>query len=348
MATVVPTVLGAVVVAVTLADVFYTVLFPASGRGPVRQPLARVLDAGFGLTRALPRHWRGRVLAYAGPMEVAVTILAWFALLLVGWAAIYRPALGAGVVAATGTTDASWGTALYYSGYTLTTLGLGDVVAATPGYRLLTVLEAATGFMTFTLVISYFVTVYSTLTGRNSFALALHQRSARTGRGVDLVGALWRDGPIGATVHLAEIANELRRLVQTHRSYPVLRSFHYRHEYDALPRMLQTCWEAVTLLRTTVDVPAGRPELTGSSVAEIADSLDRLCPSSAKGTGERPQVWLRDHARLVGELVRSGVPVHGGGASAYLDARAAWDPALEDLARRLHHDWPPGGDEPAR
>ena len=348
MTTVVPTVLGATVVAVTLADVFYTVLFPASGRGPIRQPLARALDAGFRMARVLPGPWRRRVLAYAGPVEVAATLLAWFVLLLAGWAAIYRPALGSGVVAATGPTDESWGTALYYSGYTLTTLGLGDVVAATPTYRVVTVLEAATGFMTFTLVISYFVTVYSTLTGRNAFALALQQRSAGTGRGADVVEALWHEGPVGAAVHLAEIANELRRLVQTHRSYPVLRSFHYRHEYDALPRMLQTCWEVVTLLRTTVDAPAGRPELSGSSVAEIADSVHRLCPPSVDQHGHRPERWAQDHAVLVGELEERGVPVRSDGVTAYLNARAAWDPALAALAHRLHQEWPPGSDRPAR
>lgn len=348
MATVVLTLLGAVVVAVTLADVFYTVLFPASGRGPIRRPLARGLDAAFGLAGSLPRTWRRRVLAYAGPVEVAATLVAWFVLLLVGWAAIYRPALGSGVTAATGPTDVSWGTALYYSGYTLTTLGLGDVVAVTPAYRLLTVVEAATGFMTFTLVISYFVTVYSTLTGRNSFALALHQRSGGTGRGLDLVAALWREGSVGAAAHLAEIAGELRRLIQTHGSYPVLRSFHYRHEYDALPRMLQTCWETATLLRTTVELPPDRPELGGTSVAEIEDSLDRLCTPAADGCGDRPERWAREHTALVRELEERGVPVRRDGAATYLDARAAWDPALAALARRMHHEWPSGGDRSSR
>jgi hypothetical protein len=339
VAPVVLTAVGALVVSVTLADVFYTVLFPASGRGPIRRPLARGLDAAFGLVAFLPRRWRRRVLAYAGPVEVATTLLAWFVLLVVGWAAIYRPALGSGVTAATGPTDASWGAALYFSGYTLTTLGLGDVVAVTPAYRLLTIVEAATGFMTFTLVISYFVAVYSTLTSRNSFALALHQRSGRTGRGLDVVAALWHEGPAAAAAHLAEIADELRRLVQTHNSYPVLRSFHYRHEYDALPRMLQTCWETATLLRTSMDPAADRPELGGSSVAEIADSLERLC-SPAADECDRPEWWAGEHTVLVDELEERGVPVRRDGAAAYLDARAAWEPALAALARRTHHEWP--------
>jgi hypothetical protein len=336
---------GVVVVAIALADVFYTVLFPASGRGPVRRPVARAITAAFRLTCRLPLRWRRRVLAYTGPVQVAATLLAWFVLLLAGWAAIYWPALGDGVVAATGQTKQTWGTALYYSGYTLTTLGLGDIVAATPAYRLLTVAEAATGFVSFTLVISYFVSVYTTLTGRNAFALSLHQRSGGTGRGVDVVRALWQEGSASAAVHLSEMASDLRRLVQTHNSYPVLRSFHYTHDYDALPQMLQTCWETVTLLRTTVAVPASRPELTGSSVDEIAASAERMCADFLHKTADRApteperQSWIQQHTDLVSELRAAGVPVQGPPSTAsYVTARAAWDPALNALAHELLYD----------
>lgn len=338
-------VVGVLVVLTTVVDVFCTVLFPGSGRGPLRRPLSRLVHGAFGLTRGLPRRWRRRILAYAGPTHVAATLLAWFALLVIGWAAIYRPALGAGIVAAQGSTVRSWGTALYFSGYTLTTLGLGDVVAASPAYRALTVIEAAMGFMTFTLVISYFLTVYSTLTGRNAFALSLHQRSGGTGRGVDIVRALWQEGPASAAIQLAEMATEMRRLVQTHTSYPVLRSFHDEREYDALPLILQTCWETAALLRTTVLVPAERPELTGSSPREIAASVEELCTRVVRTPIERGPLpadrkrWLADHVRTREELQAAGVPIRDDAVEAYLEARAGWEPAVAMLAHHLLYEW---------
>jgi hypothetical protein len=345
---------GVLLVGVALADVFYTVLFPGSGRGPVRRPLSRGLTAAFRLTRRAPRGWGRRAMAYSGPTHVAGTLLAWFVLLLTGWAAIYRPALGDGVVAATGGTERTWGTALYYSGYTLTTLGLGDVVAVTPVYRALTVVEAATGFISFTLVISYFVSVYTTLTARNAFALALHQRSGGTGRGVDVVRALWREGPTAAGLHLAEVATELRRLVETDTSYPVLRSFHHQRDYNALPQILQTCWETVTLLQTTVAVPAARPELCGSSVEEIAASAQEMCARitssrpAGRPTASAPQLrrWSREHACAADRLAASGAPVRPGGADAYLAARTTWGPALDALADELLYEWPGTESEP--
>jgi hypothetical protein len=346
---------GAALVALALADVFYTVLFPGSGHGPVRRPLARALRRLFRQTRHLPDRARRRVLAYAGPAEVTATLVSWFVLLLVGWAAVYRPALGGSVTAAQGPTVDSWGTALYFSGYDLTTLGLGDLVATTPSYRVLVVVEAATGFMAFTLAISYFVSVYGTLTGRNSFAMALHDRSGGTGRGSAVVRALWAEGPVAAALHLTAMAADLRELVQTHSSYPVLRSFHYQREYDALPRMLLTCWETATLLRTSVDLRDGsRPELTGSALAELEAAATTMTlrlvgVGAGSGTAGAPTVdpgrldrWRQHHTGLVTELAAAGVPVRCGSGDDYLTARARWDVALGRLADALLYDWPDG------
>jgi hypothetical protein len=344
-------VVGAGLVALALADVFYTVLFPGSGRGPVRRVLSRAVLRAFRLTRHMGRSRAQRAMAYCGPVHVAATLGVWFVLLLTGWAAIYRPALGSGVVAATGTTQRTWATALYYSGYTLTTLGLGDIVAVTPAYRAVTVVEAATGFISFTLVISYFVSVYTTLTARNAFALALHQRSGGTGRGVDVVRALVLEGPTAASLHLAEVAGELRRLVQTDASYPVLRSFHYRRDYDALPQILQTCWETVTLLQTTVAPDAARPELHGSSVSEMAACAEQMCariagapPSDTAAPTSDHDAWMAQHASMAADLAAAGSPVRSNAAAAYVAAREVWSPALDALAHDLLYQWPRPGE----
>lgn len=337
---------GGVVVLLALSDVFYTVLFPGSGRGPVRRPVARGVRAVFRQTRRLPLKMRQRALAYAGPCEVAATLLAWFVLLLVGWAAIYHLALGEAVRAAHGPTDHSWGTALYFSGYNLTTLGLGDIVATTPVYRMLVVGEAATGFMSFTMAISYFISVYGNLDGRKSFALALHERTCRTGRGSMVVRALWDEGPVAAAIDLAAMATALRGIVQTHSSYPVLRSFHDQLEYDALPRILLTLWETVTLLRTSVDLrSADRPELLGSALQEIEAAATTLTGRLAgrAGEGSSPtsaQEWRQHHADLVHELAAAGIPVRPGSVDDYVSARGNWDGALARLAETLFYDWP--------
>jgi len=346
--------LGAAVIVLALLDVFYTVLFPASGHGPLREPLAKGLRRLFGLTRHLSARRRRRVLAYAGPVQITVTLLVWFSLLLVGWAAVYRPALGSGIVASSGPTQVGWGTALYFSGFALTTLGTGDVVATTASYRLLSIAEAATGFATITLVISYFISVYSALTSRNAFAMALHQRSGGTGRGDRVVAALWLEGDAAAGWHLDQMASSLRDIAQTHRAYPVLRAFHYRQDFDALPRMLLTCLETSTLLRTTLatdrdaGASCGRSPLSGTSVEEIHEAAGAVRsqvlpqPRHLRPSAEQRRAWAAHHHETVAALGERGVPVRTDEAAtdAYVELRAQWEPELAELADALLYDWP--------
>jgi ion channel len=240
---------------------------------------------------------------------------------------------------------------LYFSGYSLTTLGTGDVVATTATYRLLSVVEAATGFATITLVIAYFNSVYTTLTSRNAFAMALHHRSGGTGRGEQVVAALWHEGEAAAALHLAEMAASLRNIAQTHWAYPVLRSFHYRHDYHALPRILLTSLETSSLLRTSLDLDlvsaTGRTPFSGVSVAEIHDAAravpSQLLPASERRRppGWQQREWADHHREMVAALARRGVPVRTDQAAtdAYVDLRAEWDPQLTELADALLYDF---------
>src|SRR4051812_40177716 len=96
---------GSMLVFIVLLDVFLTVLFPASGHGPIRKRLARWIWYGFRLVGKMTSGQRRRnILSYSGPVLITVTLAAWFLLLLIGWAMIFKPALGTGIVASSGTT----------------------------------------------------------------------------------------------------------------------------------------------------------------------------------------------------------------------------------------------------
>lgn len=136
---------------------------------------------------------------------------------------IDKPALGTAIRAWSGPTDASWATALHYSGFNLTTLGVGDVTAKTSLYRLLMVTEAAIGFASFSMVITYFLSVYSSLTGRNAFGQGLHHQAGRTGHAAILLARKADGGDLsGARRHFPSEAEFIRQTHQTHRFYPVL------------------------------------------------------------------------------------------------------------------------------
>lgn len=116
------------------------------------------------MSRALARPAGKRkvlLLSFVGPALLVILAAFWLLLLVLGFALLYWPALGTSLEASKGGTSTDFLAALYYSGFSFTTLGLGDIEPQTALLRMLTVTEAALGFSFFTLTITYFLSVYS-------------------------------------------------------------------------------------------------------------------------------------------------------------------------------------------
>ncbi|SES48110.1 Ion channel [Pedococcus cremeus] len=341
---------GTALVLLVIADVFLTVLFPASGRGPVRRPLSRWTWRCFavlGRRMASPR--RRQFLAYSGPVQIAVTIVVWVSLLVFGWALVFQPALGAGIDAAQGPTSKSFATALYYSGFSITTLGTGDVVPTTGAYRLLTVLEAGLGFSVFTMVLTYFLSIYSALVSRKSFAASLHHRTFGSGLPVQLLVGLADDGELsGARHELSKFAEFLTHTSETHRSYPVLRYFHFRHHRYALPRLLLIALDGAALVRCCLDADRYRGLIRSSGTYQLAaaglETLEELVPRAHPEPADAAAAdqWCGRFRHCVDVLRTAGVTVVQDvdrGAAEYVALRERWDAPLRALSDEMLYDW---------
>ncbi len=124
------------------------------------------------------------------PSLLVATVAMWISLLILGFALIFWPALGNQIRMETGSTPTDFATAIYYSGYALTTLGTGEITTQTSTYRLLMVLEAVIGFSVLTMTLTYFSSVYSHLIERNTFALSIHHRTAKTADAAELLARI--------------------------------------------------------------------------------------------------------------------------------------------------------------
>lgn len=286
-------VLGVVIVGLVLVDVFYTVLFPASGHGPLRRPMSRWTWRFFAaVARHLSETRRRSFLAYSGPVQISLSISTWVVLLVVGWALVYHPALGSGLVASSGPTDTGWDTAIYFSGFSITTLGTGDVIPTTAVYRVLTVVEAAVGFSVVTMVLTYFLSIYGSITSRKTFGSSLHHHTYDTGSATQLIVCISKTGQVGCgSEQLTQLAGFLTHTVETHRSYPVLRYFHFRDPRYALPRLLLVSLDTAALLRSALDERCYE-RLLGSPVlfemhAAALELLDELVPEAREGAALR-------------------------------------------------------------
>ena len=111
---------------------------------------------------------RHRLLTFAGPTLLVVILLTWLLLLWIGFALITWPALGNSIQKSSGTTPTGFAAALYYSGFTLATLGYGEIVPQTGVFRVIAVVESLIEFTVLTLSLTYLFSVYSAWRGATS------------------------------------------------------------------------------------------------------------------------------------------------------------------------------------
>ncbi|MFE7845621.1 ion channel [Microbacterium sp. NPDC057407] len=162
----VSTVVGVVMIVVALNDVFHTLLRPAS----TGRLTTLVFRSVWGLSRG-----RRTLLVVGGPLTVLLTIMVWIVLLAFGWALVYLPHVPDGF-SYSGVDPEQYHPfleSLTFSLVALTTLGLGDVVPAEPLIRLLSPLEALTGFVLLSGAVSWFMQLYPALARRRALAIEL-------------------------------------------------------------------------------------------------------------------------------------------------------------------------------
>lgn len=151
--------IGVALLILLAVDVFQTVFHPQAHGGPVSTRLTRVVWRGMRCVGdRLPVRRREDFLAVAGPLLAVLTLLVWGLGLVLGYAFIYRDFID--LLQSRTAMNSAWAAALYYSGYVASTLGLGDLVATSDWLRIVTVLQALTGFMLISVAVSYILALY--------------------------------------------------------------------------------------------------------------------------------------------------------------------------------------------
>lgn len=265
--------LGMVVVGATLHDFLATVL-TVTGGGPFT---GRLNTGLWWLTLRIHRRWPShQLLAWVGPMLAGLTLLVWAAMLWLGWTLLFSGPSFAVVDAKTGQPADLW-SRVYYVGFTLTTLGMGDYVPGTRVAKAATVVASANGLLLFTMAITYIVPVVSAAAQKRSLAAYI----ATLGRGpVPILRRAW-DGRTfeAAASHFVELAPMLTAITQQHLTYPILHYFHSHGRETALPVQLAVLDETLMLLQHGVAAEA-RPHTFAldparRAMAHFLTTLDR-------------------------------------------------------------------------
>lgn len=241
----------------------------------------------------------------------------------------------------------SFFTALYMSGSTFFTLGLGDVHPVSFGSRVLTVVQSGTGFGFLALVIAYLPVLYQAFSRREVRVTMLDQWAGSPPSAAVVLRRSFEDGePERIEALLRDWEVIASELLESHISYPILAFFRSQHDNQSWLAGLTTVLDTCALV--LAGVPGMKPFQARLTFAIARHAAVDLCqtfhirPREANDSRQTPETlrqmraWLRE----------AGVPLREGAeADAKLaELRAMYEPyvlALSDLLLMPLPGWLP-------
>ena len=255
---------GILVVAVTLLDALWTTLWPEGHAGPIVNWATFGIHglfkrlAGGARRRASGARVNHRLLSVEGPVTLVAGVLLWVALLWTGWTLIFS-AGPAAIVGSHSHAPANGAERIYFTGYVLFTLGNGDFAPLGAGWQIATAVASLTGLLLISLTVTYLLSALGAVVTKRAFASQVIALGASP---ADFVCHAWDGRGFGALdLQLLSLAEQLGRVTQQHRAYPMLHYYHSTEERTAVPAAVAVLDDALTLLSFGV-APDCRPAPT--------------------------------------------------------------------------------------
>src|SRR5713101_1610809 len=327
-------ILGSIMIVSTLVDIFQSVVVPRPTRRSLRlAPF--LLDGMWPLWKWIALRFpsakrRAAFLGIYAPLTVVLLLLAWGMALIFGYGLLFlalqgelQPRLN------------DLGSALYFAGTSLLTLGFGDVVATGGITRVLALCAGASGLVIASSVISMFFSLYSSLGHREVLVTMLHNRAGSPPSGVTLLETYARlkmleDLP-GFLTAWEEWSAEV--LISS-LSYPVLPYFRSARPYESWVSALGALLDAATLIMSCIeDGPAGPAHLLYQSgcqlVHDLKDSFN-ISPAQAQaGTPRKGFEAAYTRLKSAGFCLADPEPT----LASFIVLRSAYAEALHSLMK---------------
>jgi hypothetical protein len=291
--------LGIALIGYAVLDLLWTT-FLEGGAPLTTHACARVAR---GMLRLQRRCAARRVISLTGLVSVVVTVGTWTTLLWAGWAFLFSASPTSLLDASTGRPAGAW-EKIYFTGYTLFTLGLGDYKPNGHFWQLATSIAAGSGFLLFGLALAYVVPVISAATQKRQLAVYI----TSLGRTPDeIILRAWNGQDTRALApHLQSLTALLALLGENHLTYPILHYFHGAQRIRASAASVAALDEALTILECglqqgcSLDLPS-----LGAARESITSYLDTLRPALVVPSRGAPPPPSLDNLRGM------GVPVVG-------------------------------------
>ena len=282
------------------------------------------------------------MLSYYGPLSLLLLLALWAFALVLGFGMLHY---GLHDRLAGALFDNDFGNALYLSGTTLFTLGLGDIQPASPIGRFITVIEAGIGFGFLALVIGYLPVLYQAFSRRE---VTISLLDARAGSPPTAAELLRRQRGVEGMEALTELLADWEKwsadLMESHLSYPALAYFRSQHDNQSwigsLVAILDVCSLAMVGLEGMCQYQA---RMTFAIARHALVDLSQVfsAPPEKDGRLNRLSPEIFDELRKA--LSAAGfVLAEGDDANAELNRlRGLYEPYAQSLAAYLLLELPP-------
>ena len=233
---------GAIILVVVYSDFIYTSL-STSGSGLLSKKVTQGLWKCLAfLSRRKGTH---RFRNYSGMVSILVLLVVWLSLTWLGNALIF--CADPDSIRVTGT-DKPTGVVekFYFAGYTLATLGNGDLYPAKPFWRIFTVIVALSGFSLLTIAITYLIQVLTSEIDKRKLSLYIASIGTTP---QDILMNGW-DGKTFRRLesHFISLSPMILSHSQHHLAYPILHQFSSSRPLDVTAFTLTILDEALSIL----------------------------------------------------------------------------------------------------
>ena len=232
--------LGVLLLVIVVVDLLWTTLWVEGGAGPLT---SRLMAGSWRILRKIGSQ-NSLLLSLSGPIVFVTGLSVWIMLLWSGWILIFATTESV-LIDTLSRGPITWSDRIYFTGYTIFTLGTGDFVPQGSIWQIVTILATASGLLFITLAITYSLSVLDAVTQKRAFA------SEVSGLGMNAEEVLqtsWSGEQFyRLELPLNTITSQLDTLTVNHKAYPILHYFYSRRSEEAAVHSIAVLDEALTL-----------------------------------------------------------------------------------------------------
>jgi len=346
---------GAVVMVLTLLDIFLTVLYARAGTEVFSPVVSRASWFAFRfVSRPFGRN-RGRVLSFCGPVILVTLICVWAAGLALGSALIMHPHLGGGIRASEGSTPRDFMSALYAAANSLSFVGSSDFKPQSGVFQAIYMMNSLIGMSVMSLVLTYVMQIYNALRTRNALGLAIQTLSDDTGDAAELIAGLGPHGQFSSGFNnLSSLASNAIAVKESHHFYPMLFYFRFTESYYSVSQTATVLLDSVSLLKSALNDEEYNWLKESATVAQswrvtmlLVGMLEEVFlpgqparPRSPVDAGDRER-WRTRYMAALERMRQAGIKTiadPAGGFETYVSLRERWDGHIARLRASMLYD----------